>query len=382
MSLVFINYPLETFTPTSSGALATIVYECCREAEKAGIVPWMITNTNEAPMYQRERLLPISYCELPASPIALTLSRAERKVSQWRHLRYRSYVAQVFRQIKQNRLAELPMVVLNDPEMVVLLRRRFPSATILHWFFNHMEAKPRFRAAFGSAATHQAAVSDFTGRFVAGHYGLKADAVRTIYIAADTEHFRPSDAPPEGKPVLNFVGRTGREKAPDTFLQAALMLSGHTREFGVQMLGSNHWGRLELDDYQRELAGYASELEARGVSVARPGFISRPDLPGWLQRAAIHVVPSRWDEPFALATMEGMSTGLATVASRTGGTPEAVEGHGFLFERDDVDALAALLRPLVLDRALRTEYGARARKRALEFTWRRTWSTLAETIGL
>ena len=43
MSLLFINNTLETFTPTKSGALATIIWECCRVAERQGRMPAVVT---------------------------------------------------------------------------------------------------------------------------------------------------------------------------------------------------------------------------------------------------------------------------------------------------------------------------------------------------
>ena len=137
-----------------------------------------------------------------------------------------------------------------------------------------------------------------------------------------------------------------------------------------------------MDDYQRELAGLAAKLEARGVAVERPGHVGRPELPGVLRQAQIHVVPSRWDEPFGLTTVEGMASGLAIVASNTGGTPEIIGKDGFLFGRDNADELAGQLERLVCDAPLRLEYGRRARRRAQEFPWERTWNRISTLLGL
>jgi glycosyltransferase involved in cell wall biosynthesis len=101
-------------------------------------------------------------------------------------------------------------------------------------------------------------------------------------------------------------------------------------------------------------------------------------MPEWLRRSSIHVVPSRWDEPFGLTTLEGMAAGNAVVATRTGGTPEVVGDGGQLFERDDAAGLAALLGELVGDANARAEWGRRARVRAESLTWERTYRTLRE----
>src|SRR5439155_23454526 len=136
---------------------------------------------------------------------------------------------------------------------------------------------------------------------------------------------------PPGKPIINFVGRTGIEKGPDVLLAAALRLAKRTKEFRLQLLGSNHWDRFELDDYQRKLQKMAAELQAMGIEVRCAGHIDRASLPDELRKAHIHVVPARWDEPFGMTTIEGMACGLATVASRTGGTPQVVGDAALLF---------------------------------------------------
>jgi glycosyltransferase involved in cell wall biosynthesis len=153
--------------------------------------------------------------------------------------------------------------------------------------------------------------------------------------------------------------------------------AGHGRKFSLQLLGSNHWDRYVEDDYQRELNRLVAALAKLGVSVRRPGHVGRAELPNEIRKAQIHVMPSRWDEPCALATMEGMACGLATIASATGGTPEIVGHAGLLFQRDSVRELAGHLMRLLDQPGERRTLGEAARRRAQEFTWRRTWRSVA-----
>jgi glycosyltransferase involved in cell wall biosynthesis len=198
-----------------------------------------------------------------------------------------------------------------------------------------------------------------------------------VNAGVDSARFKPP-ARREGVPVIGFMGRTGIEKAPDVFLKAMLGLAERTTDFEVQLIGSNHWDRYEEDDYQRELNALTDAVETRGVRVVRPGHIDRVSLPTWLQHSWIHVVPSRWDEPFGLTTLEGMATGNAIVATRTGGTPEVAGDAGQLFERDDIDSLVELLQGLLTDAAARDDWSRRARKRSEQFTWLRTYQSIRE----
>jgi glycosyltransferase involved in cell wall biosynthesis len=264
----------------------------------------------------------------------------------------------------------------NDPEMAVFLRRQFPGLFIFHWFQNQLVCKPPAQRDFGKCVNVTAAVSDFTSRWVEEYYHLGSSSVRTLYNAVDVDRFSPAAQTPPGPPVINFVGRTGIEKAPDLLLAACARLADRTRNFSLQIVGSNHWGRLEMDDYQRKLQSLAALVEGRGITVRRTGHIDRASLPAEIAKAHIHVVPSRWDEPCALAILEGMSSGLATVASATGGTPELVGDAGLLFERDSVDGLTDRLAELVDHEDNRIAVAQRCRRRAGEFTWDRAWTTL------
>lgn len=373
MKVAFINNSAETFTPTQSGAIATHIWECCRAARQCGFDPLVISIRCDAEPYGEVKTVLLDYPRLPKHPALTKAFRAHRKLSGWRHLRQGNYAGRVAAAVRKAGMEAGTLILHNDPEMAVVLRGKFPKAFIVHHFHNLLECKPRFRRRFNDAVNSITAVSDFTSRWVEDYYGCRA--VTTIYNGVDTDRFVPAERTDNSIPVINFTGRTGIEKAPDLLLQAACRLTEKTKSFAIQILGSNHWQKFEWDDYQRTLAGLSEELERKGVSVYRPGHVGRESMPHNLQNADIHVVPSRWDEPFGLVTVEGMACGLATVASRTGGTPELVGDAGLLFERDSVDELAGHLYQLVTNRGLRRDLGRKARARAQEFSWSRTWES-------
>jgi glycosyltransferase involved in cell wall biosynthesis len=68
-----------------------------------------------------------------------------------------------------------------------------------------------------------------------------------------------------------------------------------------------------------------------------------------LEQARYLVIPSQWYENAPVAVIEAAAYGLGVIASRIGGLPEFVrDGRtGLLFEPDDADALAAIMRGLV-----------------------------------
>jgi glycosyltransferase involved in cell wall biosynthesis len=146
------------------------------------------------------------------------------------------------------------------------------------------------------------------------------------------------------------------------------------------MIGANHWGWTEMDGYQMQLRRLYERVQRQGVVVRQLGHLPREQVPDQLRRAHVHVTPSRWDEPCALTTLEGMACGLASVASRTGGTPEIVGDTGLFFQRDSVEELAATLDRLIDDPQVRLDLCRRGRQRAMKFSWDRTWAQFQSLI--
>ena len=373
MSVVFINSTGDTFTPTRSGAISTWIWEVCQAASREGVQPLVISRPCEAAPHPWARTVFVDYPPLRPFRGAGRLFELQKRVTGWGHIRQGAYALGVAQAIRQAGVEGWPLVLNNDLELAVYLRRCFPSAFILHHAQNNNPCDWRARRAFGRSVDVATAVTGYCADWNARYF---ATAVRTLPSGVDVERFCPAEPPPAGDPVINFVGRTDPPKGPDLLLEAALRLATRTRAFSLQILGRNHYDRFQPDAFQSHLERLMQRLEGAGVRVRRPGWVERAGLPDELRRAHIHCVPARWDEPFGLTTLEGMACGLATVASATGGTPEVVGDAARLFRRGAVDELAAALGELVLDPDRRQEWGRRARRRALEMTWQNTWDRL------
>jgi glycosyltransferase involved in cell wall biosynthesis len=85
----------------------------------------------------------------------------------------------------------------------------------------------------------------------------------------------------------------------------------------------------------------------------------------WLRAIDVFVLPSL-SEALSNSLLEAMGCGCCTIASEVGGNPELVrDGEtGLLFAVGDADSLAARLRTVIEDLALRRSLGAAAEDRA------------------
>src|SRR5918999_2264168 len=105
------------------------------------------------------------------------------------------------------------------------------------------------------------------------------------------------------------------------------------------------------------------------------GVLVRQDVPHdqvmtAFDRCLFAVVPSIWPEPLGVVSLEAMSRGKAVVASAVGGITDIVvhEETGLLVPPGDTTALAAAMRRVLSDPALRERLGRGGRERINTFT--------------
>jgi glycosyltransferase involved in cell wall biosynthesis len=115
-------------------------------------------------------------------------------------------------------------------------------------------------------------------------------------------------------------------------------------------------------------AGKGELAPPAATDVHALGSIPQHDLFALYAGADLVVVPSVWPEPLSRVLLEAMQLGRPIVATRVGGTPEAVEHGvtGLLVERGDAAALAGAIVELLRDPERRAKMGAAARERARE----------------
>lgn len=156
--------------------------------------------------------------------------------------------------------------------------------------------------------------------------------------------------------VVTFAGQVREKKGVDIFIKAASLIPGS----GVRFLIVG-----ECRDKSRFSDAYTPEsLNGEIAHDGRIRYIGyRSDIQNVYRSSDIVVMPSRWNEPFGLITIEAGASRRPVVAAAVGGVPEVVlHGEtGFLFDRGDVDGFASYLQQLVESRDLRIRMGEAGR---------------------
>lgn len=160
--------------------------------------------------------------------------------------------------------------------------------------------------------------------------GLRADRLRRIYNGVRKvpgSGLRNGHGPTEQPLRMLFVGRLDRQKGFDVLLRAMAQLPAD--RFHLTVVG----------------AGVVQASVSTATNCDYAGWVAPDDVGRYYAEADVVVVPSRW-EGFAMVPLEALSRGTAVVASRCCSMPELISHNetGLLFDIDDADALASLLR--------------------------------------
>jgi glycosyltransferase involved in cell wall biosynthesis len=158
-------------------------------------------------------------------------------------------------------------------------------------------------------------------------------------------------------PVVMVVSRLTRQKGLEHFLEAAQMLAPRFPDARFVIVGYANPAEQEYEATLKALTGRLG-LSDRVIFTGL-----RQDVPALLGGATVSVMPSL-NEALSNVLLESMAAGAPTVATRVGGTPEAIvdEVTGLLVEPGDATALAEAVARLLNDPALARRLGDASRK--------------------
>ncbi len=200
---------------------------------------------------------------------------------------------------------------------------------------------------------------------------LSLNGIRTkkivVPLGVDVRRFVPPPSKPMAKKaikipsdklVVGFCGRIGREKDLPTLLKAFRRVQ-HKHDVMLLIVGSG----LDVKAF-------------RNPRIKQIGNTN--NVVPYLQAMDVFVLPSL-TETSSLATMEAMSCALPVIATPVGSVKDYIEDgvNGFIFPRQDVDALVEKLNALLKSQKVRDKIGAEARK---TITQRHDWQQVSKEL--
>jgi Glycosyltransferase len=127
-------------------------------------------------------------------------------------------------------------------------------------------------------------------------------------------------------------------------------------------------GNINEGDFFSEMNELASLMPEKVIFT---GFQSYDKVPAILHLCDIAVVPSIWEEPLSLTSLESMAVGLPLVVTRSGGLPEAVDDKCAIILDNDFHLAQNIAKNILVlynDQKLKEEMSKHARERSALFS--------------
>jgi glycosyltransferase involved in cell wall biosynthesis len=168
--------------------------------------------------------------------------------------------------------------------------------------------------------------------------------------------------------VVGYVGRLAHVKGVDLLATAFRAISGAIPDARLLIVGRG--------EEETGLRATLSDELARGTAHIESD-VSHDELALWYRAMDVLVMPSRY-ENFSNAMLEAMACGVPFLASKVGGNRSLADsGAGWLFERESIASLQAVLAGVL---ANRTEVRARGSVAARYVRARYSWRASAERL--
>ncbi|MBT4251268.1 glycosyltransferase family 4 protein [bacterium] len=202
---------------------------------------------------------------------------------------------------------------------------------------------------------------------VANSQGLKELALKTkpnqeievIYNGVDTERFFPKEKKNDEFVVIS-TSRLIKRKGIDLLLEAFISFSKEHNNVKLVIAGDG-----ELNETLKGLVDKNKLTD----KVSFLGAVDREEIPGIYQKGDVFVLPSL-NEGMSNSLLEAMASGLAIVATDTGGTRELVdERNGIIISPKSVWEIEKALEKLNNNRNLLKSLKKESRSRALKMRW-------------
>jgi glycosyltransferase involved in cell wall biosynthesis len=255
----------------------------------------------------------------------------------------------------------------NRPEMALSLARRLPDARVSLFLHNdpltmRVMRGPADRTRLLQRLARVVTVSDYLRRrLLDGVTPPPGRMPAVLPNCIDLGDLPPS--PPEREKLILFAGRVVPEKAPDVFVAACAAALPRLPGWRAEVIGADRFHKDSPDT--GFVRGVRAAAEAAGVRLL--GYREHAETLAAMARAAIVVMPSRWQEPFGLTALEAMASGAALVCSPRGGLPEVGGDAALYADPDDPASFAEAIVSLAADPSRLAAAAQAGRRRARRF---------------
>lgn len=243
------------------------------------------------------------------------------------------YIANLIKENKKKLLNYDYVIVENKPEFGLILRKYVKGKLILHSHNDFLNKDTKHAKEILKSYDCIYALSKYIcNRICEIDEKEGREKVKLLYNGVDTKKFEnpPMEEIQEIKKklklsqddiVILYTGRLVKEKGIKELIQAFNKLNNE--KLKLIITGDINPRNYKLKMFVHEL----KKISNKNKNIIFTGYINYHKIPLYYNIADVGVVPSTWEEPFALTVIEHLAAGHPVIISNSGAMPELINNN-------------------------------------------------------
>lgn len=381
MHITLIPSTMLPFPPVKGGAVQNLIksfIDWNEENSQDYITVYSIYNEKAESEAHHWKYCQVKFIRIPGLFFRLRESNNRFFERAGFYLIHKYYTLQLSKELREDTNVTDLVILENTPQFAETVTKFSHKKLYIHIYNDYLNKDTRNIEDTLSKTQKVITVSDYISNRVKETGLIDNKKVITLHNGVELERFgteksfmkrnqlRSRYHIPEDSVVFIFVARLVPEKGIKELLLAFNKIIDSRAHLVV--VGNKLYGGNITDPFLLELKRIA---ESKKEQIHFTGYIDYQELPDYYAMADIGVLPSLYEEPFALAAIEYMATGLAVILSDAGGFPEMAEGDSaIIVQRGEkmVDNLYNAMMLLLDDNKILEDYQSRGKKRSELFS--------------
>lgn len=280
--------------------------------------------------------------------------------------------------VKKNRAQFEEIILENTPQFAQRIFKSYNKKLIIHIYNDYLNIDTPNIQAILNCVKKVITVSDYISKRVAATELINNNNIVTLHNGVELEKFGTKKSVLEGYKlreqynipkdaiVFIFVARLVPEKGIKELIEAFVRIK--MPQAHLVVVGNKLYNGTITDPFLISLKNIAEKMKN---NIHFTGYVKYDDLPSYYSMADVGVLPSLYEEPFALAAIEYMASNLAVILTDAGGFPEMVNcKSAFIIKRDKemIDNLCEKMLYLVENREILKNMQIAAKKNSEKYS--------------